>query len=88
MTGTRSHRMAVQRVARRFLAAAKDDGPLTEAEKRELGKANMWVMDWEMDGLGKFPKEIEKIVELRRTLKPSEARVLLEWFRRTAPGNY
>lgn len=67
--------------------ASKKEKPLTPREEADLRKANIWVMDWEMDG-GTLPKEIEKITSIPRRLTPSEARVLLEWFYVTAPGAY
>ena len=87
VTGTKLHRMATQRVARRFMAAAKDDSPLTDEERRALPRANMWVMDWEMDGL-ELPKDVQKVVNLKRQPRPSETRILLEWFWNKAPRNY
>ena len=64
------------------------NSPLTEREKKDLGKANMWLMDWVCDGLGKLPDEIQKISDKNGKLTPAESRVFLAWYHSTAPGNY
>jgi len=61
--------------------------PLTPNEQKDLARANMFVMDWEVDG-GNFPREINKLVNTRRRLTPNESRVILDWFYRTAPGDF
>lgn len=61
--------------------------PLDAREKNELGKANVWAMDVEMDG-GKVPRAIEKLIKRGHSRKPSESREILKWFYSTAPGNY
>lgn len=71
--------------ARRALQEA--ECPLTAAEKRTMGKVNVFIMDWEMDG-GSLPPDIEKLASANRPLTPSEARKLIAWFHRTAPGDY
>jgi len=68
-------------------AARFDNKPLTPEEVKESGKANIWLMDWEMDG-GKLPPNIQRISDIRRRLKPAEVRELLDWFYRTAPGGF
>jgi len=70
------------------MAAKKySPAPLTPEEHKLMGKANIWVMDWEMDG-GTLPRNIQLLSDLRRPLKPAEARELLDWFYHTAPGNF
>lgn len=69
-------------MARRIAA-----GQLSSKEEKLLAKANVWIMDVEMDG-GTLPPEVERISSLRRRLNPDEARVLIDFFYRTAPGNY
>ena len=60
---------------------------LTPREERDLAKANVWVMDWEMDG-GTLPPEIEEISNKQGELSDEEKRTLLDWFYSTAPGNF
>ena len=61
--------------------------PLTPYEQRQIAKANVYIMDVEVDG-GSFPKRIEQLNNLRRRLTPDEDREVLAWFDRNAPGNY
>ena len=61
--------------------------PLSKNELRDMAKANVFIMDWEMDG-GTLPPAVESISNLRRNLKPDEQRIILDWFYSTAPGNY
>ena len=67
--------------------AAGADRPLTKAELRDLGKASIWAMDVEIDG-GTVPPEIDRLIQRSRSLTPKEARVVLDWFYRTAPGSF
>ena len=78
-------KVSAERVAARWLA--NRPAALTDREERDLGKANVWVMDWEMDG-GTLPPEIQRISGLRRPPTDREKRILLKWFYETAPGNY
>ena len=62
--------------------------PLSEDELKELGYANVFVMDIEADD-GFLPPEIQRLSDItERKLTPSENRIILNWFRRHAPGNY
>lgn len=69
--------------------------PLTDDERRQLGKANVWAMDWEMDG-GRLPPEVAQVINIpdpgrgqgQREKTPAQVRVLLAWYHRTAPGSY
>ena len=61
---------------------------LSPREQRELEKANVWLMDWEVEGYGALPAEIKKIADTTRKLTDSEKRTLLNWYYRTAPGDY
>lgn len=70
-----------------WLRQAVRNEPLKEFEDLDVGKANMWIMDWEMDG-GTLPREVQRVHDLRRKLKPDEQRVILKWFWSTAPGDY
>lgn len=70
------------------LAEGNRTAPLTHEEQRELKTANVFLMDFVVDGLGTLPPKIAKIEALSRPLKPAEARDLLDWFRRTAPGDF
>jgi hypothetical protein len=64
-----------------------DNAPLTSEEEHTAGKANVWAMDWEMDG-GTLPRNIQRISDTRRRLKPAEVRELNYWFYQTAPGDF
>jgi len=68
--------------------AGNRNAPLTPEEQRELKTANVFLMDFVVDGWGTLPPEIAKIEALTRSLHPAEARDLLDWFRRTAPGDF
>jgi len=69
------------------LRSAGKEIPLNTREKKDLAKANVWIMDVEMDD-GRLPPEIESLSNLQRPLKPSEQRKILEWYYQTAPGDY
>ena len=60
---------------------------LTSDEEKMLGKANMFIMDFEMDG-GILPDRIQKISDKPSRLSDKEKRTLIDWFYRTAPGDY
>lgn len=64
-----------------------DNAPLTPEEVKESGRAYIWLMDWEMDG-GTLPRNIQRINDIRRRLKPAEVRELNDWFYTTAPGGW
>lgn len=63
------------------------DEDLTPEEKKLLGKANVYAMDWEMDG-GTLPEWVDKM--MHASYKPSnhEKRKLIQWFRENARGDY
>lgn len=61
--------------------------PLTPREERDMARANVYLMDVEMDGR-RLPAAIEKLNNLRRKLRPSEQRQILDYFYNNAPGNY
>lgn len=60
--------------------------PLTPEEKKELARANIFVMDFEADG-GTLPSNIDDLAS-KQTLSPSEARSLIEWAKGLTPGNF
>jgi len=67
--------------------------PLTPEELRDLKRANTYVMDIEVEGgtrgwAGPLPPEVQAVSDLRRELKPAEARIVLAFFYRYAPGNF
>jgi hypothetical protein len=70
------------------LAKRNRNAPLTSEEQRTLKTANVYLMDFVVDGWGVLLPKIAKIEALTRPLKPAEARDLLDWFYRTAPGNF
>jgi hypothetical protein len=47
------------RLASRWLRQAAQK-PLTSWERKQLPKANVWVMDWEMDG-GTLPRDVQRL---------------------------
>lgn len=61
--------------------------PLSDREKKELPKANSFLMDWEADG-GTIPPKLDRYMNAGHKLLPSEAREIIEFFRTHAPGNY
>ena len=69
-----------KRVADRWLSAAVPT-------PKDMGRVNMFIMDWEMDG-GTLPPGLQKISDLRRKLTDREKKKLFDWFNRTAPGDY
>lgn len=60
---------------------------LSAREKRDLSRANVYLMDVEMDG-GQLPPRIEELSNLRRRLTVEEEREILDYFYTHAPGNY
>lgn len=70
--------MDLKSVAMR-IAAGK---PLSPEEKRKLGKANVFLMDFEMDG-GTLPPEIEALSS--GELDPDQARTVIRWAESRAP---
>lgn len=66
---------------------SSSDKPLTRRELDTLAKANVYLMDVEMDG-GVLPPRIQEISELRRRYTLSESREILDYFYHNAPGNY
>jgi hypothetical protein len=69
--------------------ASLDNSPLNPTELRDVGRANMFLMDADADGwFHKVPQEIQKLSALNGRLQPSQQRLLLRWFYSTAPGDY
>jgi hypothetical protein len=64
-----------------------DEKPLDREEEKRLARANVFMMDVEMDG-GTLSPAIDKLNSKEGKLSPSEARVVLRWFDATAPGTY
>jgi len=64
--------------------------PLTAREEADIGRANVWFMDWECDGWGPLPPAVERVMKASqgRRYTPTEARVILRSFYETAPGNF
>jgi hypothetical protein len=71
------------------IAAKIAETPLSDQERALIPKANVFIMDWEVDG-GTFPPEVQKIVDEKygKDYAPSEARAIIKWFQETAPGDY
>jgi hypothetical protein len=63
------------------------EAALSPREEKDLAKANVWIMDWVVDG-GSLPPEVERVSDLRRPLTDREARLILKWYYATAPGNF
>lgn len=62
--------------------------PLTPDEEKLMGRVNVFIMDWEADG-GHLPPDLQKIFDKPDFhYTPDEARKLIAWFNRTAPGSY
>jgi len=72
---------------RRALLEMLREAALAPREEKDLAKANVWIMDWVVDG-GTLPPEVERISDLRRPLTDREARIILKWFYMTAPGDF
>ena len=69
------------------------NSPLTSEELRSLGRANIYLMDIEIEGgaqgwSGPLPPEVQAVSDLRRKPTPTEARIVLAFFERYAPGNF
>lgn len=60
--------------------------PLSPDEKKELAKANVFVMDFEADG-GTFPPDIYTLMN-KSHLSPTEERRIIQWAKGLAPGNF
>jgi hypothetical protein len=72
----------------RCIAARIANGkPLTPEEQKLLSRVNIFIMDWEIDG-GRLPDDLQQIADQDRSLTPDEARKLIAWFNKTAPGNF
>jgi len=87
---TSSPKVVARRLASRLeedLRTASSDKPLTIREEKELEKANVFLMDVEIEG-GSLPPRIQALSDLPRRFTPSEAREILDYFYKTAPGNY
>lgn len=67
-------------------ARVAGEKPLSDEEKKELARANIFVMDYEMDG-GSLPPDIEAL-STKEALTPSEERKIIAWAKRLAPGNF
>jgi hypothetical protein len=78
---------SASRVADRHLSAAAI--PLSDIERRDLRKVILWAMDVDADG-GVVPPEIDALLHFDKfsRLTVGEARKLLRWYYKTAPGNY
>jgi len=64
-----------------------EEEPLDREEEKQLARANVFMMDVEMDG-GTLPPAIDKLNSKKGKLSPSESRQVLRWFDATAPGNF
>ena len=85
--------------ARYILKASRDwdrpkpknpNAPLTPEEEKLLGKANVYLMDVEMDG-GTWPPAVQKVTDKYgwgKPMPPAAARVILDFFYRNAPGDF
>jgi hypothetical protein len=58
-----------------------------EARRRLIACANMWAMDWVMDG-GTLPPRIETMQHAGHVSTPADEDALIDWFNRTAPGDF
>ncbi len=79
-------RRLLDQAARLEAETAKANAPLTAAETRNLGIANVWIMDTECDG-GTVPPRIAQL-NAKRDQTPSEKREIIAWAVTTAPGWY
>lgn len=72
------------------LGSLEDGKQLTAREEADIGRANVWFMDWECDGWGPLPPAVERVMKASqgRRYTPTEARVILHSFYETAPGNF
>lgn len=62
-----------------------DDAPLSSAEKKLLGEANVYAMNVLADG-GTLPRRIKSLSDRPDKLNPMEAREMIAWYKATAPG--
>jgi hypothetical protein len=65
---------------------AGDAKPLTPREEKDLGRANVYVMDWEVAG-GELPPDVKQAFKVQKQ-DPNAARKVLEWAYDNAPGNF
>jgi hypothetical protein len=61
--------------------------PLTPDEEKKLAKANVYIMDVEMDG-GRLPSDVQKAWDQNGPQTPANARIILDYFYRHAPGDF
>ena len=54
--------------------------PLTEREKKDIGVANVYLMDWVCDGWGPLPPRIAEFEARRTPLTNAEKRELIDWY--------
>ena len=60
--------------------------PLSPEEKKDLARANVFIMDFEVDG-GILPPDVEALTN-KDMLSSTEERRVIQWAKSIAPGNF